>query len=97
MFWKIYIYGARAIFLLFCDHQDTESEQREKEIGFAQPILTKKEPSKALMENNIHTLQYGRIILAIIHIHEARAIFYYFVITKTFNLSHKKWKLVYQD
>ena len=26
------IYGAKANFLLFCDHQDTESESREIEI-----------------------------------------------------------------
>ena len=29
----LHIYGARAIFLLFCDHQYTESESREMEIG----------------------------------------------------------------
>ena len=28
----IHIYGAKAIFFLFCDHQDTEYESREIEI-----------------------------------------------------------------
>ena len=30
-----HIYGARANFLLFCDHQDTATEEREMEIGGA--------------------------------------------------------------
>ena len=33
-------------------------------------------------------------ILVFIHIYGARAIFYYFVITKKLNPSHKKWKYV---
>ena len=36
------IYGARASFILFCDHQDTESESQEIEIGVAGPIFTQK-------------------------------------------------------
>ena len=36
------IYGSLAIFILFFDHQDTESESREMEIGVYQPILTQK-------------------------------------------------------
>ena len=38
----IHIYGARAIFLLFCDHEDTESEPSEMAIDVAGPILTQK-------------------------------------------------------
>ena len=34
----LHIYGARAIFLLFCNHQETESESREMKIGGAGPI-----------------------------------------------------------
>ena len=37
-----HIYGARAVLLLFCDHQDTESESCEIEIGVAGPIFTQK-------------------------------------------------------
>ena len=44
----IHIYGARAIFLLFCDHQDTESESREVEMRISQPIFTHKNISKYL-------------------------------------------------
>ena len=38
----IHIYGARAIFLLFCNHRETESESREIEISVAGPIFTSK-------------------------------------------------------
>ena len=38
----LHICGDRAIYLLFCDHQDTESEAREMEIGADEPILTEK-------------------------------------------------------
>ena len=37
-----HIYGARAIFLLFCDNQDTEYEPQEIEIGVTGPISTHK-------------------------------------------------------
>ena len=37
----------------------------------------------------------GENIVLVFHIYGAIAIFYYFVITKTLNLSYKKWKLVY--
>ena len=39
---NIHIYGARANFLLLYDHQDTESDQREKELGVAVSIFTNK-------------------------------------------------------
>ena len=35
---NLHINGARAIFLLFCDYQVTESESWEMEIGVAEPI-----------------------------------------------------------
>ena len=38
----IHIYGVRAIFLLFCDKQGTESESWEIEFGVAGPISTHK-------------------------------------------------------
>ena len=41
----IHIYGARAIFLLFYDNQDTESESQETEIGIYGTILTQKNQS----------------------------------------------------
>ena len=53
------IYGARAISLLFCNHQDTEPESQEMEIGAAGSISIHK-ISKPLWDNGIHTPQYGR-------------------------------------
>ena len=41
----LHIYGDRAIVLLFCDHQDTESKSREMEIGVAGPIFFHKNQS----------------------------------------------------
>ena len=67
------------------------------EIGLAGPIFTQ-EKSKSLLVNYIRTAQYGeKRVLAILHIYGVEAIFYYFMITKTLNLSHKKYKLVYID
>ena len=57
------IYGTRAIILLFCYHQDIESESREIEMIISQPVLPHKKIPKALLENDIHTLQDWRILL----------------------------------
>ena len=38
----IYIAGAKYIFLLFSDYQDTESESCEIEVSISQPISTYK-------------------------------------------------------
>ena len=38
----LYIYEALAIFPLFCDHQDTESESWDMDIGVAEPISIQK-------------------------------------------------------
>ena len=54
----IYNYGALYIFLLCFDHQDTESESWEMEIGVDGTILTQTNTSKALWDINIHSLQY---------------------------------------
>ena len=51
----LHFYGAIAIFLLFCDNQDTESESREIEISVAGPIFTHK-ISKDPWDNDIHNL-----------------------------------------
>ena len=55
----IHIYGGRAIFLLFFDHQDTESEWSGIEMSIYQPILTHKKIAKALWDNKNHTLKNG--------------------------------------
>ena len=50
-------------FLLFCDHQGTNSESREIEMSIYQPILNHKNISKPLWDKNRHILQDERKIL----------------------------------
>ena len=57
----IHMYGAGAIYLLFCCHQDTEYESREIEMSIYQPKITPKNISKYLWDNYIHTIQDWRI------------------------------------
>ena len=56
------IYGARTILLIFCCHQDTELESREENI-LSDTLLTHKNTPNYIWENDIHTIQHGRIIL----------------------------------
>ena len=57
----LHIDGALAIFLLFCDHQDTEYEKQEKGNTVAGPIFTQRKILKTLCYNYIHNLQYLRV------------------------------------
>ena len=50
---------SRAIFLLLCDHQDTELEQQEIDISVDCLIFTQKSISKDLWHQYIYPLQYG--------------------------------------
>ena len=59
----LHIYGARVIFLLFCDHTDTEPESREIEMIISQPIFTHTNIWKALWDNAINNLQDSRNFL----------------------------------
>ena len=59
----VHHHGARAIFLLFCDHTDTESESREIEVRISQSIFTHKNISKSLCDNAFNTIQDGRKML----------------------------------
>ena len=70
----IHIYGTRAIFLLFCNHQDTESKSRVVEIGVTGPIFTHK--YQRLYGTTVSILyKMGENIVAILHIYGARSIF----------------------
>ena len=42
---NFHIYGTIAIFLLFCDYQDTGYVSQETEIGVSAPIFIKKIPT----------------------------------------------------
>ena len=70
----IHIYGASAIFLLFCDNQDTGSDSEEMEIGVSVPILSQKK-IKRLFGTKIPILHnMGENIVAILYIYCDRAI-----------------------
>ena len=60
----LHIYGALAILILFCDHQDTESESLDMEIGVAGPILTQKKYQRL----------YGTMISILYNINEKNAV-----------------------
>ena len=51
----LHIYGTLAIFLLFCDHQDTEYESREMKNGVSGPKLSRKKYQN-LYGTTIHIL-----------------------------------------
>ena len=87
----IHICGPREVLLLFCYQEDTEYESYEMEISISTPISTHKKISKDLPDNDIHNLQDGSKILWQFFIFlDAEPFFYYFVITKTPNLSSLK-------
>ena len=56
---NLHIYGARSIFLLFHDDQDTEFELCQIQMIKYQLISTHKNIPMALWENGIHTIQNG--------------------------------------
>ena len=91
---SIDIYGARATFIVFFYHQDTEFESQGIKIGVSGPILTQKKKQRIYATIISKINKISEKIVVIIHIYGARANFYCFVITKTLNLSHKVWKLV---
>ena len=57
-------------------------------------IFTQKKIPKALCENVIHTLQYGRNNVGILHVYEDRSIFLLFCYCKKPNLGNEKLKTV---
>ena len=93
----LHVYGALVIFILFYDDQDTESGSREMKIGVSGQIFTQKNVKVSLGKPYPYPKIWDKSIVVIIHLHGARAMFYYFMVTKTPNLSHLKYKLVYLD
>ena len=70
----IHIYGARVIFLLLYDNQDTESESQEIEIDISGPIFTHKNTKGSMGQWYPYSTILEQNIVAIIHIYGARAI-----------------------
>ena len=90
----IHYYGARAIFLLLNDNQDTESQSQDIKLMYLDQYSPIK-ISKPLWDNDIHTTQYGRKNLQFFIFMELEPFSYYFVITKILNLSHVNKEMVW--
>ena len=88
------IYGARAISLLFCDHQDTGFKSHEMEICVARTIFTPKN-TRGLLGQQYPYYTIWVNIVAILHFLEIDQFSYYFVFTKTLSLINMKYILAY--
>ena len=58
----LHIYRARANSLLFCYHQETESESCEIKVIIPQPISTHKKISKDIWDNGIILQVWSKIL-----------------------------------
>ena len=67
------------------------------EIDVAGPMYTQKNINGSMGQQCPYSTRSEKNIVEIILIYGARAILYYFVTTKTLNLSYEKCKLVYLD
>ena len=72
------MYGARSIFLLFCDNQDTKSESRGVEIGVDGLIFTLKNIKVPMGQWYPYPTRWEKNVVAIIHIYGVEAIFLIF-------------------
>ena len=91
------IYAYSAILILFCYHQETESNSRVMEIVVAGQILTGKEVKGSIVQQYLYYTGWEKHIVVTIHIYVARAISEYWVITKTLNFINEKWRMVELD
>ena len=71
----LHTYGARALLLLFFDHQDTESESYETIISISRPIFTQVIYKGSMGKQYQYSTRWEKTIVAIIHIYWARAVF----------------------
>ena len=86
----LYIHRSRDISLLFCNNQDTESEEQEMEIGVAGPIITQKNIKGSMEQRYPYPTRRKKNIVAIVHIHGARTIYFYCMINNTLIMSNEK-------
>ena len=70
----IYSYGARAIFPLFYNNQDTEYETYEIEVSVAGPIFTPKNIKGSMVQQYPFPTRWEKNIVVVLHIFGARAI-----------------------
>ena len=86
----LHIYGARAISLLFCVHQDFESDSCEICISIYQPIFTQESRKGSMGQWYPDSTIWVKNIVAFFLFMELEPFFNYFVFTKTSNLSRVK-------
>ena len=70
----IHIYGARAIFLLFFDNQDTRSESPDVENGVSGWIFTHKNIKGSMVQQNRYSTRWEQNIVVVLHIYGALSI-----------------------
>ena len=58
----IHIYGARAIFLLVCGRQGTESESQELEMSKYQPIFNQKNIKGSIRQQYLYHTIWGETL-----------------------------------
>ena len=78
------------LFLLFYDHQDTESESLEMKMGVSGENNTQERHQRLYGTTASIHKNMSENILVVIHIYGARVIFLRYRITKTLNLIHKE-------
>ena len=84
------IYEDKEILLLFCDHQENESESQEIYILHLDQYSTRK-ISKSLWNCDMHITHDGRKILyQSFMFMEIESSLYYFMMTKTLDMSNMK-------
>ena len=91
----LHIYGDRAIFLIFCDHQDTESGLCEMDMGVAGPTSSQKEKKGSIGQQYPYFTRWHKNIVDILHCFGLEPFFWYYVFTKTLNLIRVKYILTY--
>ena len=86
----LHINGALVMFLLFCGHQDTESESCEMINGVAEPILTQKKTKVSKGQKYPCLTGWVKKMYHSLIFMELELFPLYIVITKTMNLSNEK-------
>ena len=70
----LHVHGARAIFLLFCDHYYTWTESRELLIGVAGPVINHENIKGVMGQRYPYSTIREQNIVAILRIYGARSI-----------------------
>ena len=83
------------MFLLLRKYQDNESESPEMEVGAAGPIFTQKNIKRSMGQISPYSKIWKKHIWQLFMFVQLEPLCYYFLITKTLNMSNVKYKLAY--